>query len=64
VTLSPAERSEQRRRPAARSHRLALWLAGLALAAVLFATGVAVGEALHDNPTPGITQTSVRTLHP
>jgi hypothetical protein len=25
---------------------------------------VAVGEALHDNPTPGLTVTSVRTLHP
>jgi hypothetical protein len=40
------------------------WLAGIALALVLFGAGVAVGEALHDNPTPGITRTSVRTLHP
>jgi len=32
--------------------------------AVLFALGVAVGEALHDNPNPGGTQTRVRTLKP
>jgi len=61
VTISPAERRGRRRGPRS---RLVFWLAGLALAAVLFWAGVAVGEALHDNPTPGITQTSVRTLHP
>ncbi len=37
-----------------------LVLAGL----VLFGAGVAVGEALHDNPRPGGTQTRVRTLTP
>jgi hypothetical protein len=31
---------------------------------VVFAVGVAVGEALHDNPKPGGTQTLVRTLKP
>ncbi len=40
------------------------WLIGLALAAALFAAGVAVGEALHDNPKPGITVTRVSTLRP
>jgi len=30
----------------------------------VFAVGVAVGEALHDNSTPGGTQTLVRTLPP
>ena len=30
----------------------------------VFAVGVAVGEALHDNSTPGGTQTLVRTLQP
>ena len=39
-------------------------LALLVVAAVCFAVGVAVGEALHDNPRPGGTQTSVRTLTP
>jgi hypothetical protein len=31
---------------------------------VVFAVGVAVGEALHDNPKPGITVTTIRTLRP
>jgi hypothetical protein len=30
----------------------------------VFAVGVAVGEALHDNPNPGGTQSLVRTLQP
>jgi hypothetical protein len=38
-------------------------LAVVALAAV-FVVGVAVGEALHDAPAPGRTQTLVRTLTP
>ena len=33
-------------------------------AVLLFGVGVAVGEALHDNPRPGGTQTLVRTLTP
>jgi hypothetical protein len=39
-------------------------LAAVAGAVVVFAVGVAVGEALHDNPRPGGTQTRVRTLKP
>jgi hypothetical protein len=31
---------------------------------VVFLVGIAVGEALHDNPAPGGGQTLVRTLHP
>ena len=57
---SPAARRSRRRNRS----RLFVRLALLALGAILFAAGVAVGEALHDNPKPGITQTSVRTLHP
>lgn len=60
MTISHVDRRPRRRRRL----RPVVWLAGLALAAVLFGAGVAVGEALNDNPTPGITQTSVRTLHP
>jgi hypothetical protein len=37
---------------------------GLAAAVVLFAVGVALGQALRDNPRPGGTQTRVRTLKP
>ena len=39
-------------------------LAAVVVAVVTFAVGVAVGEALHDNPKPGGTQTLVRTLKP
>jgi hypothetical protein len=57
-------RVDRRPRRQRRSRRPLYWLGGLFLAAALFAAGVAVGEALHDNPTPGITKTVVRTLHP
>ncbi len=33
-------------------------------AIVVFGVGVSLGEALHDNPQPGGTQTLVRTLKP
>jgi hypothetical protein len=33
-------------------------------AVVIFLVGIAFGEALHDNPSPGGTQSLVRTLHP
>jgi hypothetical protein len=36
----------------------------VAAAVVFFGLGVAVGEALHDNPQPGGTQTLIRTLTP
>jgi hypothetical protein len=36
----------------------------LAAVGVVFAIGVAVGQALHDNPKPGPARTSVRTLKP
>ncbi|TML83637.1 MAG: hypothetical protein E6G07_01150 [Actinobacteria bacterium] len=40
-----------------------VWAAGLvATAVLLFGIGVAVGEALHDNPRPGRRQTSIGTI--
>jgi hypothetical protein len=36
----------------------------IVVAGVIFAAGIALGEALHDNPVPGHTNTSVRTEHP
>ncbi len=33
-------------------------------ATVVFAVGIAVGEAIHDNPKPGITLTTEKTVHP
>ena len=52
-------RPSRRRRPTV-VRLLALALGGV----VVFGIGVAVGESLHDNPTPGGTRTYVRTLHP
>jgi hypothetical protein len=56
--ITPARRARPPRRSRA---RLLVPIAG---AAVAFLVGVALGEALHDNPRPGGTQTLVRTLHP
>ena len=56
--ISPA-----RQRPP-RGPSRARWVLAVAVGLILFGLGVAVGEALHDNPQPGITSTSVRTLHP
>jgi hypothetical protein len=39
-------------------------LLAIAAAAILFAVGVAVGEALHDNPKPNFTVTHQKTLIP
>ena len=39
-------------------------LLAVAVAALLFVLGIAVGEALHDNPTPDLTVTHQKTLTP
>lgn len=52
------------RRPPRRRRRWPWLLAGVAGIAVVFLAGVGLGEALHDNPDTGGTQTVVRTLHP
>ena len=40
------------------------WLLVLFAATVVFAVGIALGEAIHDNPKPGITFTTEITVHP
>jgi hypothetical protein len=45
-------------------NRWARVLLVLVTAAVVFAIGVAVGEAIHDNPKPGTSLTLETTLHP
>jgi hypothetical protein len=57
--IEPAHR---RRRPARRPWLP--WLVGLIVAAVLLVVGVAIGMALHDNPTPDLTVTTTKTLIP
>jgi hypothetical protein len=39
-------------------------IVGLLAAAAIFAGGVALGQALHDNPKPNLTVTSTKTLIP
>lgn len=47
-----------------RSRRLFRTIGRLIVAAGLFGLGVALGQALEDNPGPGPTQVRVRTLVP
>ena len=51
-------------RPHRRRRRVPSWLIGATALLVTFLVGIALGEALHDNPKPGGTQTVVRTLSP
>jgi hypothetical protein len=44
--------------------RVALSLLAVAAAAILLVVGIAIGEALHDNPTPHLTVTHTKTLIP
>lgn len=44
--------------------RAARWLLALAVAAILLVVGIAIGEALHDNPKPDLTVTHTKTLVP
>jgi hypothetical protein len=61
VSTPPRVRPERRPRRKRRGWvRPLLWAAAVV---VVFGVGLAVGEALHDNPSGG-TQTVVRTLKP
>jgi hypothetical protein len=55
TALTPVEREERRRRR--RRHESIRWGIRVGLALLLFLLGVALGEALHDNPKPGSTIT-------
>ena len=61
TALTPVEREERRRRR--RRQELIRWSIRVGIALLLFLIGIAVGEALHDNPKPGSTTTLQRTLH-
>jgi hypothetical protein len=60
VRRSPPERWGRRRR--GRREVLLRWAVGVVLVLLVFALGIALGEALHDNPRPGGTITLERTL--
>jgi hypothetical protein len=40
------------------------WLLALVAAALLFVVGIALGEALRDNPKPSLTVTTTKTIVP
>jgi len=61
TALSPVERRERRRRR--RRAELTRWGIRVGLALLVFLLGVALGQALHDNPKPSSTITLERTLH-
>jgi hypothetical protein len=66
-SYSPAPFSPRQRRPAARRSpaRLVLGIVvRVAALAAVFAVGIALGEALHDNPRPGEERTQTRQLRP
>jgi Tfp pilus assembly protein PilN len=52
-------RPDRRRRHSSNRRRIVVWTLVLAL---VFAVGVALGEALNDNPQPGSTTTQERTI--
>jgi hypothetical protein len=60
TTLSPVERESRRRRR--RRGEISRWGIRVGLVLLVFALGIALGQALHDNPKPG-TITLERTLH-
>jgi hypothetical protein len=60
LTLTQSERDARRRRR--RRSELARWAVRLAVVVVVFGLGIALGQALHDNPKPGATISIERTL--
>lgn len=60
MSVEPSRRPRPRRR---RLHRGRL-AAGLALLVIVFLLGIALGQALHDNPKAGENRTFLRTFQP
>ena len=66
MTLDRRRPAARRRPPARPTWRrpLARVAAGLLLAVLLLLVGISVGRALEDGPSPGGTETRIRTLEP
>ena len=54
----------RRARPRRRKRLVPSWVVTLLLFTLVFLLGIAIGQALHDNPKPGGTQTIVQTFTP
>jgi hypothetical protein len=61
TALTPVEREQRRRRR--RRQEVIRWAIRVGIALLLFLLGIALGEALHDNPKAGSTTTFEQTLH-
>jgi hypothetical protein len=59
--LTPVERDERRRRR--RRQEVIRWSVRVLVVILIFTLGVALGQAIQDNPDPGGTVTFDRTLH-
>jgi cytoskeletal protein RodZ len=59
--LGPAERTERRRQQ--RRRELIRWGIRILFVALVFSLGVALGQAIQDNPKTGRTVTLDRTIH-
>ena len=59
--LTPVERDERRR--LRRRQETIRWSIRVLVVVLVFSLGVALGQAIHDNPQPGRTITFDRTLH-
>jgi hypothetical protein len=61
TSLTPVERNERRRLQ--RRREVTRWSIRVLVVVLIFALGVALGQAIQDNPRPGSTVTFGRTLH-
>jgi hypothetical protein len=61
TALTPVERNERRRLQ--RRREVIRWSVRVLLVVLVFSLGVALGQAIQDNPQPGSTVTFDRTLH-
>jgi hypothetical protein len=64
MAMNARARERDRVRRSSTGRRVAAWILRLAVLAVVFWAGLAIGRAVEQAPEPGPTQTIVRTLEP